>query len=201
MWLWRLLVWTRFLFCVARLDLRLIASHPDRVGGLRFVLLPIGGFAILAFAFGAIAASSVAESIVFDGRTAAEFRYLVGAQVVAVVLLLAGPWLLLIPRMLDLKIKGWFEYGGLASELGRQFEARWIASKEKPDAEALHAPDFSATTDLYSVAANVRGINLMVVDLPALITLAVATLLPYAPILFVIMPFDELVKLALKTIV
>src|SRR5262249_29791709 len=42
-WLWRIVLWARFLGSVARMPLRLIASHPDRLGGLRFVLVPVGG--------------------------------------------------------------------------------------------------------------------------------------------------------------
>ena len=33
-WLWRLLIWYVFLWRMSRLDLRLIATHPDRAGGV-----------------------------------------------------------------------------------------------------------------------------------------------------------------------
>ena len=50
------------------------------------------------------------------------------------------------------------------------------------------------------MAANVRAINVLVVDLPFVIALAVATLLPYVPVVFAIMPLDEIVRLAMKTV-
>jgi len=199
-WLWRILLWARFLWCVVRMDLRLVASHPDRLGGLRFVMIPLRGYTVLAFAIGAITASSVGESMVFDGRQAADFKYLIGAQVLFVIVLFAGPLMALSWRLLDLKIKGTLHYGSLASELGRQFESRWITSKKRIEAEALAATDFSATTDLYSVAANVRNINVFVVDLPFVIAIAIATLLPYVPVILATMPFDEIVRLAMKTV-
>ena len=199
-WLWRVAVWARFLFGVARMDLRLIGGHPDHLGGLRFVTIPLRGFAILAFAVGAMSASSIAESVIFDGRTAAEFRYLIGGQVAVVLLLFAGPLVLLSRKMFDLKARATFQYGWLASELGRQFELRWLASNQKPTAEALAASDFSATTDLYSIAANVQGINLLVIDLRTAMMLALATLLPYVPLVFALMPFEEVVRLAIKTV-
>ena len=37
-----------------RMELRLVAGHPDRLGGLRFVLVPLRGFTTLAFAIGRI---------------------------------------------------------------------------------------------------------------------------------------------------
>src|SRR5262245_33159063 len=43
-WLWRVFLWGRFLFLVARLDLRLIPSHPDQAGGLLFISTSLRGF-------------------------------------------------------------------------------------------------------------------------------------------------------------
>jgi hypothetical protein len=199
-WVWRILLWARFLWCVARLDLRLIASHPDGLGGLRFVIISLRGFSILAFAIGVIAASSVAESVVIDGSAPAEFRFLIGAQVLLVLLFFAGPLMLLSSRLWDLKITGTLRYGWLASELGRQFEAHWLKPGKRIESEALGAPDFSATVDLYTIAAHVRSINVLVVDLRLVIVLGISTLLPYVPIVFIVMPLDEVARLALKTV-
>jgi len=43
MWLWRAAVWAIFLRGVSRLELRLVASHPDRMAGLRFVMASLRG--------------------------------------------------------------------------------------------------------------------------------------------------------------
>ena len=48
-WYFRIFIWTRFLWQVSRLDLSLVPTHPDRVGGLGFLsntvyrLHPAGG--------------------------------------------------------------------------------------------------------------------------------------------------------------
>ena len=47
-WLWRILLWGRFLFRTSRLNLRLIAAHPDGASGLRFLNSAI--FAFMPFA-------------------------------------------------------------------------------------------------------------------------------------------------------
>ena len=64
--------------------------------------------------------------------------------------------------------------------------------------DALELPDFSATTDLYSVAANVRDINPFVLNLRIVVTLTVATLIPYVPLLFAVLPVEELFGYAMK---
>src|ERR1700739_1355967 len=43
LWLWRQLLWTRFMRSTACLDLRLIAAHPDGLGGLGFLEASLRG--------------------------------------------------------------------------------------------------------------------------------------------------------------
>jgi hypothetical protein len=47
----------------------------------------------------------------------------------------------------------------------------------------------------------VRAINPFVLDARVIITLAAATLLPFVPLLFAVLPFEELARLALKAVV
>jgi hypothetical protein len=197
-WLWRLLLWMRFLRQSAGMDLRLVAAHPDLLGGLRFTLMPLRGFAWLAFGLGAVAAGSVAESVLVDGEPLGAFRLLIAAQVLAVLGLFAGPSLVWRGPLIRLQGFGTLYYGRLASEVGRAFQQRWLAGDREVGTEALDAQDFSATIDLYSVVANVRSINLYVLDRKAVTMLAGATLLPYVPLLLAVMPLDEILRFALK---
>jgi len=75
---------------------------------------------------------------------------------------------------------------------------RWLLQGRQAGSDALEVPDFSATTDLYSVAANVRAINPFVLNLPVMAMLVVATLLPYVPLLFAVLPIDEIVGYTMK---
>jgi hypothetical protein len=199
MWLLRLALWTRFIWRTTRLDLNLVAAHPDLLGGLRFVLVPMRGFSILAFAFGAITAGSVAASVL-HGQPLFSFRYLIGSQVLGVLVLLAGPALLMTGPLVRLQDWGTFHYGRLASTVGHAFERRWLGAGRPSDVDALSAQDFSATTDLYQVVSNVRQINPFAVDLRNLIVLTVATLLPYVPVVLLVMPLDEILEFAFKAI-
>ena len=183
MWLLRLALWVRFLWRTTRMDfLRLVAAHPDLLGGLRFVLAPMRGFSILAFAFGAVAAGSVAASVLHGGQSFFSFRYLIAAQVLGMLVLLAGPALLLTAPLVRLQDWGTFHYGALASAVGNAFERRWLSAGRPLDDDALSAQDFSATTDLYQIVSNVQQINPFVVDLRNVLVLTAATLLPYVPV-------------------
>ena len=149
-WSWRLLLWVRFLFRTSRLDMNLVASHPDLMGGLPFVLIPLRGFSILAFGIGAIVAGSIAESVLIDGKPLDDYRYLIGAQVFAVLVLFAGPMLFLMGPLIRLQEWGTFHYGRLAADVGHAFQQRWLLQGRQAGSDALEVADFSATTDLYS---------------------------------------------------
>ena len=197
-WSWRLLLWVRFLYKTSRLDMNLVPSHPDLMGGLRFVLVPLRGFSILAFGIGAIVAGSIAESVLIDGKPLHDYRFLIGAQVIAVLVLFAGPTLFLMGPLIRLQEWGTFHYGRLAADVGHAFQQRWLLQGRQAGSDALELPDFSATTDLYSVAANVRDINPFVLNLRIVVTLTVATLIPYVPLLFAVLPVEELFGYAMK---
>jgi hypothetical protein len=200
-WFWRVLLWTRFLGTLGRMDLRLIASHPDRLGGLHFVVVPLQGFAILALALGAIGAGTVAEALIADGHLTAFHWYFIGVHVLTVVAIFAGPLFFLSVPLLRLRNRGILEYGKLATNVARQFEARWIdANRRTVDADALSIQDFSATTDLYSVADRLREVNVFVVSLRHVAMLAGATLLPYAPVALAVVPLELILQLAIKAI-
>jgi hypothetical protein len=91
---------------------------------------------------------------------------------------------------------GVLHYGRLASRMGHTFEEKWL--DDDPGKEALHAQDFSATTDLYSIVENVTAMNVYVLDAQTLMLLAGPTLLPYVPVLLAVMPLDEVLRFAVK---
>src|SRR5262245_26612236 len=66
-WIWRQLLWGRFLWLISKLDLRLVPSHPDQVGGLKFISSCLRGYRLLCCALGSIAAGVTANHIVHEG--------------------------------------------------------------------------------------------------------------------------------------
>jgi hypothetical protein len=63
---------------------------------------------------------------------------------------------------------------------------------------ALEVPDFSATTDLYQVVANVFDMRSIPLDVKDLLPLIIATLLPFAPVVLMVAPFDVIVQNLVK---
>ena len=199
-WLWRLTCWTRLLWRISRLDLQLVPAHPDRMGGLHFVSYALPTFALVVIAIDVAFAGGIAEGILVDGRPPRQYYVLVATIVVGVLAIVAGPLFVFAGTLWRARQRGIFEYEGLAGALGRRFERRWLGSGKPPDDDALAAPDFSATTDLYSIVRNVTEIRLLPFDLRSLAPLVGAAVLPFLPLVLIILPFGELLTLLARLV-
>ncbi|HWN17476.1 MAG TPA: hypothetical protein VNO19_01060 [Gemmatimonadales bacterium] len=199
-WLWRVVLWARFLRAMSRLDLQLIPAHPDLAGGLGFVGTSIRAFLLLALALSVPVAGTVAQGILFGGRSLPDFTYVIAGIVIVEMVLFIGPLFLLGPALLRARTRGIFQYGSLAEAVGQQFERRWLKSGSGVTAEALSAPDFSATTDLYSIAANAHGMGLIPLKIVQVVPLVIAVLLPFVPVVLVALPLEEILSYAAKLV-
>jgi hypothetical protein len=199
-WLWRVVLWARFLRGVSRLNLQLIPAHPDLAGGLGFAGTSIRYFLLLALALSVPIAGTVAQGILFAGRSLPDFAYVIAAIVIVEMVIFIGPLFLLGPALLRARTRGIFQYGSLAEAVGQQFESRWLRSGGDVTAEALSAPDFSATTDLYSIAANAHGMGLVPLKLVQVVPLVTAILLPFVPVVLVALPLNQILSYAAKLI-
>jgi hypothetical protein len=195
-WLWRIFLWTRLLVIVSRLHLAVLASHPDRAGGLGFLRTSLWAFAPLATALGVIVAGTIARQLIDHGRSLAEFRGLVVTLVVVVLVLFAGPLLVLFPTLKAARTRSLFEYGDLVADLGRQFEEKWLTRASSRNGAPLMAPDFSAMIDLSSIVANVYAFAAIMVDVASVTPLVAAALLPLVPLAIFWIPFDRILELA-----
>lgn len=212
-WLWRIAVWARLLVRLSRLDLNLIASHPDQCGGLGFLGQSLRAFAAFGMALGAISAGRLGHNHLAGTSTSFTDGFLAVGTVAVVALLCIGPLCAFSGRMMQTWRWGSMAYGALATELGARLEAAWLDRHDRLLAEGeadrgkggsddpgdgrppiLEAPDFSAAADLFTVAGSVQTMRFIPVDTRSVIMLALATLLPFVAALFLTMPFDAVLE-------
>lgn len=193
-WIWRVMLWGRFLWCMSRLDLRLLPSHPDRAAGLRFAGHSLRAFAVPAFGLSAIVAGGIANRVLHEGAALVAYINLMAGIVLLVLLLFASPLLVFSGKLLTCWQRGVIEYGTLANRVGQEFERNWL-NRSKPFAEEpLEAPAFSAVTDLYQIVANVYAMRLVPIDAMSMLLLIGATLLPLLPVWLLSAPLDEMLR-------
>jgi hypothetical protein len=201
MWLWRAAVWAIFLRKVSRLELRLVASHPDHMGGLRFVMASLRAFSPVGLALAVGISGTIAERVFVGGTRVTQFAPVIGVVVVVLLLLFVGPLFVLSKPLKKIRTRAIFSYGRLASGVGYHFEREWLRPAEDVPAGALQSAEFSATTDLYSIITNANTVRVIPIDLNGVVPLVLAILLPFVPLALFEMPLVELLKLAIGFVV
>jgi len=131
-WYFRLFIWTRFLWQVSRIELSLVPTHPDRVGGLNFLSNTVYAFTVLAVAHGALLAGQLANRIFFLGAELTQFKAEIAIVVVFLLCVILGPLLVFAPQLAAAKRRGLREYGTLAERYVREFDAKWLRGGAPP---------------------------------------------------------------------
>lgn len=187
-WIWRLALWARFLVLVSRLRLNLLPTHPDRVGGLRFLEISLLSFSPFGFCIAVVLAGTIANRVTHDSMSITAFKYPVAGFEILMILAVVGPLLAFTDRLIAAWREGVLAYGALASAMGSQLEQKWLP--RRLSGEALEANDFSATTDLFSVVANVYAMKVIPVGIWRLAAFIAATLLPFVPVVLMSLPLS-----------
>ncbi len=198
LWLWRQLLWTRFMWTTARLDLRLIAAHPDGVGGIGFVESALRGQQPFSFCLGAALAGAVANRMFHHGQKLTSFGDVAAVLVAAVLLICVAPYFTFTPALTQMRRSGMLKYGGFARAAGEHFEKKWLERPEGINQDVLMVADFSAVNDLYGVVRNVNDVSVLPVGRVDLYGLFAAAFVPAIPVVIGSVPFDVVARGAIK---
>ena len=198
LWLWRQLLWSRFLRATTRLDLQLVAAHPDGLGGLGFLEGALRGQLPFSFCLGVGLAGAVANRMFHDGEKLVAFRHLPLILIAAVLLICVAPYFLFTSTLMRMRRHGMLRYGAFARAVGEQFEKKWLDRADSLDEDVLTVPDFSTTTDLFGVVNNINNIRVIPVGRVDVYALILAALAPGIPVLIAAIPFDTIIGDSMK---
>jgi hypothetical protein len=193
-WWFRLLIWARFLWQVSRIELSLVPTHPDRVGGLGFLANTAYVLAVLAVAHGALVAAQLANRIFFLGAALTQFKAEIAAMVIFLLCAVLGPLLVFAPQLARVKRNGLREYGTLAERYVREFDAKWLRGGAPAEEPFVGSGDIQSLADLGNSYDVVRTMRIAPITRDAVLLVAASTLAPIAPLLLTLMPLDELLK-------
>ena len=199
-WYFRLLVWTRFLWQVARCELRLVPTHPDRAGGLGFLWGIVPAFAPLLAAHGALLAGLMANQIFYQGRQLPDFKVEIAVIVLFLLAIVLGPLLLFAPHLAAARRAGMREYGTLAQRYAREFDDKWLRNGAAAGEPLLGSADIQSLADLGNSFEIVQGMSVVPFTRSTAVRLAVITLLPVAPLLLTMVSLEELLRQLLKVV-
>jgi hypothetical protein len=193
-WYFRLFIWTQFLWRVSRIELSLIPTHPDRLGGLGFLSGAAYAFGVLLVAHGAMVAAQIANRIIFLGATLPNFKVEIAVMVVFLLCVVFGPLLVFAPQLAQAKRTGLREYGTLAERYVRDFDVKWLRGGAPRDEALVGSADIQSLADLSNSYEVVRSMRIVPVTRDAILQLAAAVLVPIAPLALTMMSLEDLVK-------
>jgi len=193
-WFFRLCIWMRLLWQVSRIEMNLVPTHPDRVGGLGFLANSAYAFMPLALAYGSLLAGMLANRIFYVGAALPEFKAEIAVVVIFVECLVLAPLFVFSAQLANAKRIGLREYGGLAMTYVREFDNKWLRGGAPVDEPLVGSGDIQSLADLGNSFTVVQEMRIAPVTKDVIIRLAVATLLPLTPLLLTIMPLEDLLK-------
>jgi hypothetical protein len=183
---------------MARLDLHLVPTHPDRAGGLGGLGVVHVALAPLVFGATAMLAASYAEDIRYGGAEIQRFVLPLTGAVVGITLIAVAPLFFFSLRLLNVKQRGLLEYGGLAAGYVHAFDEKWLRSDTSRAEPLLGSPDVQSLADLANSFEIVRSMGVAPIALFQILLLFVVAALPAAPLVLFVVPLDTLVVEGLK---
>ena len=199
-WYFRLLIWTRFLWQVSRIDLRLVPTHPDRAGGLGFLSTVTYAFAPLLAGQGVLLAGVMANKIFYAGAKLTDFKLELLAMVTMMLFFVLAPLLVFTPRLARTKRMGLAEYGGLAQRYVREFDQKWLRGGAPSDEPLVGSADLQSLADLGNSFEIVKGMKPVPFGKDTLLQLAVISLAPVAPLVLTMIPLGDLLDRFLNVV-
>jgi hypothetical protein len=193
-WYFRLFIWARFLWQVSRIELSLVPTHPDRLGGLSFVSGQVYAFAVLAVAHGALLAGNLANRIFFLGASLPQYKAEIAVMVVFMLCIVLGPLLVFTPQLSQAKRSGLRAYGTLAERYVREFDTKWLRGGAPANEPLLGSADIQSLADLGNSYGVVQDMRIVPITRDALLRLVGATLAPIVPLALTLMSLEELLK-------
>jgi hypothetical protein len=193
-WYFRMFIWIRFLWQVSRLELRLVPTHPDLLGGLGFLGNTVFAFSVLLMAHGAMLAAQIANRIFFAGADLWRFKEEIFLMLVFLLCLVFAPLLVFSPRLSWAKRQGLLEYGALAERYVREFDGKWLRCDDKTSEPLMGSADIQSLADMGNSFAVVRTMRLAPISRDAVLELSAAVLVPLVPLLLTVMPLEQLVQ-------
>lgn len=199
-WYFRLFIWMRLLWQTSRIQLRLAPTHPDRLGGLGFLANTAYAFMPLLMAHGALLAGSIANRIFHLGAALPDFKMEILLLVSLMLAIVLGPMLVFAPQLAQAKRTGLREYGMLAHRYVREFDSKWLRGGAPADEPLVGSGDIQSLADMGNSFEVIRGMRILPVTRDTILQLAIATLIPFVPLLLTMMPLEALLEKLFSTL-
>jgi len=199
-WVWRLAIWALFLWDVSRLDLDVVPTHPDQAAGLGFLGNAHMTLAIFAVAASVVLSAEVAFRVRYESAALASYKLPLVIYLILVEAIVLGPLLVFAPLLVRARRVGLGKYGALANRYNRAFHQKWVDGPP-PEEPLLGTADIQSLADLGNSFGFVRAMNVLPVTRDHVIRVALLTVIPMLPLVFLVMPVAAILDYLTKMLI
>lgn len=189
-WYYRIFIWSRFLFQVSRIRMKLVPTHPDQLGGLGFLSNTLFAFMPLAMAHGVVLSGMIANHIFHDGAALLDFKIEAIIFILVILFVVILPLFFFSSQLSETKRVGCIDYGKFASRYTQAFDDQKNTRDPLSDSQALQG-----LADLVNSYRVVEKMQIIPISRNDIVMLAVVTIAPVLPLVLTMMPLSELIKI------
>jgi hypothetical protein len=199
-WYYRLFIWGRFVWQVSRMKLNLMPTHPDGAAGLHFLGTSRRAYTLLLIAQGVGLSGLIANRIFYDGAKLLDFKPELFGTVLFMVFAILGPLLAFAPVLRRTRRQGMEECGALGQRYAKEFNVKWFRGGASSSEPLMGSADIQSLADLRNSFVVIRDIELTPFTMKNVLSMAVTTLLPVAPLLLTVFSAEQLIERVLKVL-
>lgn len=200
-WLWKYALWCVLLRRVSQLKLNLLATHPDRAGGLGFLLFAQQQFGILAAALGAVLAGQFGNEIAHFGAKIGVLKAPMTAFIIISVVIIVLPLTLFSLKLFEVRRDGLVRYSLVARGITSAFDIKYARRGGAPSESMMGTQDPSSLIDYISTYDAIRQTQVILISKRAIIYIATFAAAPFAPVWFFATPVDRVIAEILKRLI
>jgi hypothetical protein len=191
-WLWRVILLGIALKRIAKLDLAIVPTHPDRAGGLGFVERFPAGFSLVVFVNAMVLASGWAHDAEFHALDVHSLVPMMVAALVVALVVYLSPYLVFFGPLSRAKKQALLDYGALVARHGAAVRDKWILGDAKVDEPLLSAPEVGPVADTVALYEAVQRMRPVPLGRQALLAIVLPVLIPFIGVLAIQIPIKEL---------
>ncbi|MBZ7924575.1 hypothetical protein LAC81_27975 [Ensifer adhaerens] len=174
---WRHLVWAQLLRKIARLELRLVAAHPDGKGGLGFLSQYPNAYVFFVFGMSAAIAAAVMKHLLQQSVSMTTFSMIMSGWLAIVIAFFAYPLSAFSKPLARLKEAGLLMLGVQATRFHRAAERKVLGRNVLADTAPEPDEEMADPSKLFDTTNKLSSV---LVSRASVVPVAAAALIPFA---------------------
>lgn len=200
-WLWRLLLVILLFHRISKLDLAIVPTHPDHMGGLGFLEHFPKIFAPVVLALGAVVAGSMAHNVIYHKVSVESLEVLMVTFVILALAVFLSPQFVFMWTLMNAKKRALLDYGALINVYGKLVYERWIEGKDIKNQALIEAFEIGCVADTIMLYKAVKDMRPVLLGKTSVAPILLAAVVPMLLVLTLESPIRSILSKLIKSVI